>query len=58
MLDIREVIRSQLQNKIAFIRQHAIRIRIHALLIDSYVAAYRRNKGAHYPTIPLALSED
>lgn len=43
--DMSEVIKNRIGNKIAFLRQHAIRVRIHSLLVDSYVAAYRRNSG-------------
>ncbi|CAL8287692.1 unnamed protein product [Boreogadus saida] len=32
--------RDRLENKIAFIRQHGIRLRIHALLVDRYVQTY------------------
>ncbi|KAJ1097614.1 hypothetical protein NDU88_002731 [Pleurodeles waltl] len=39
--DMNQVIENRLENKIAFIRQHAIRVRIHALLVDRYVQTYK-----------------
>ncbi|KAH0632105.1 hypothetical protein JD844_020168 [Phrynosoma platyrhinos] len=39
--DLNQVIENRLENKIAFIRQHAIRVRIHALLVDRYLQTYR-----------------
>lgn len=39
--DLNQVIENRLENKIAFIRQHAIRVRIHALLVDRYVQTYK-----------------
>ncbi|XP_030208353.1 sarcalumenin [Gadus morhua] len=43
--DLNEVIENQLENKIAFIRQHAIRVRIHALLVDRYLHTYAEKLG-------------
>ncbi|KAG7266951.1 hypothetical protein CRUP_019869 [Coryphaenoides rupestris] len=43
--DLNEVIENQLENKIAFIRQHAIRVRIHALLVDRYLQTYYDRLG-------------
>jgi hypothetical protein len=40
-----QVIENQLENKIAFIRQHAIRVRIHALLVDRYLHTYHEKLG-------------
>ncbi|OCT64347.1 sarcalumenin isoform X2 [Xenopus laevis] len=39
--DLNQVIENRLENKIAFIRQHAIRVRIHALLVDRYIHTYK-----------------
>ncbi|KAM4814101.1 sarcalumenin isoform X2 [Urocitellus parryii] len=39
--DLNQVIENRLENKIAFIRQHAIRVRIHALLVDRYLQTYK-----------------
>ena len=39
------MIENQLENKIAFIRQHAIRVRIHALLVDRYLHTYAEKLG-------------
>ncbi|MEQ2205584.1 hypothetical protein XENOCAPTIV_004339, partial [Xenoophorus captivus] len=39
------VIENQIENKIAFIRQHAIRVRIHALLVDRYLQTYYDRLG-------------
>ncbi|XP_071976265.1 sarcalumenin isoform X2 [Engystomops pustulosus] len=39
--DLTQVIENRIENKIAFIRQHAIRVRIHALLVDRYLHTYK-----------------
>uniref|UniRef100_A0A1A8B752 Sarcalumenin n=1 Tax=Nothobranchius furzeri TaxID=105023 RepID=A0A1A8B752_NOTFU len=39
--DLNQVIENRMENKIAFIRQHAIRVRIHALLVDRYVQTFK-----------------
>ncbi|XP_051550937.1 sarcalumenin-like [Myxocyprinus asiaticus] len=43
--DLNQVIENRLENKIAFIRQHGIRIRIHALLVDRYLQTYYDKLG-------------
>ncbi|XP_047220418.1 sarcalumenin-like [Girardinichthys multiradiatus] len=43
--DLNQVIENQIENKIAFIRQHAIRVRIHALLVDRYLQTYYDRLG-------------
>ncbi|XP_056303209.1 sarcalumenin-like [Danio aesculapii] len=43
--DLNQVIENQLENKIAFIRQHGIRVRIHALLVDRYLQTYYEKLG-------------
>ncbi|XP_029991477.1 sarcalumenin isoform X2 [Sphaeramia orbicularis] len=43
--DLNQMIENQLQNKIAFIRQHGIRVRIHALLVDRYLQTYNDKLG-------------
>ncbi|XP_017281161.1 sarcalumenin isoform X2 [Kryptolebias marmoratus] len=43
--DLNQVIENQIENKIAFIRQHAIRVRIHALLVDRYLHTYQSKLG-------------
>ncbi|KAF6723884.1 Sarcalumenin [Oryzias melastigma] len=43
--DLNQVIENQIENKIAFIRQHAIRVRIHALLVDRYLQTYHEKLG-------------
>lgn len=43
--DLNQVIENQIENKIAFIRQHAIRVRIHALLVDRYLQTYHDKLG-------------
>ncbi|XP_062420673.1 sarcalumenin-like [Pungitius pungitius] len=43
--DLNQVIENQMENKIAFIRQHAIRVRIHALLVDRYLQTYHDKLG-------------
>uniref|UniRef100_UPI0037E8AB09 sarcalumenin-like n=1 Tax=Semicossyphus pulcher TaxID=241346 RepID=UPI0037E8AB09 len=45
MEDLNQVIENQIENKIAFIRQHAIRVRIHALLVDRYLQTYYDKLG-------------
>ncbi|XP_070552657.1 sarcalumenin-like [Ptychodera flava] len=42
--DLRDVIENRLQNKIAYIRQHAISVRIHALLVDRFVLTFNQRK--------------
>lgn len=39
------MIENQIENKIAFIRQHGIRVRIHALLVDRYLQTYQEKLG-------------
>nr|XP_055073239.1 sarcalumenin-like isoform X1 [Misgurnus anguillicaudatus] len=43
--DLNQVIENRLENKIAFIRQHGIRVRIHALLVDRYLQTYHERLG-------------
>ncbi|XP_054460292.1 titin-like [Anoplopoma fimbria] len=43
--DLNQVIENQMENKIAFIRQHGIRVRIHALLVDRYLQTYNDKLG-------------
>ncbi|XP_006790850.1 sarcalumenin-like isoform X3 [Neolamprologus brichardi] len=43
--DLNQVIENQMENKIAFIRQHAIRVRIHTLLVDRYLQTYYDKLG-------------
>ncbi|XP_051550127.1 sarcalumenin-like [Myxocyprinus asiaticus] len=43
--DLNQVIENRLENKIAFIRQHGIRVRIHALLVDRYLQTYYDKLG-------------
>ncbi|KAL6110342.1 srl [Pungitius sinensis] len=43
--DLNQVIENQMENKIAFIRQHGIRVRIHALLVDRYLQTYHDKLG-------------
>ncbi|KAM9313995.1 sarcalumenin [Pholidichthys leucotaenia] len=43
--DLNQVIENQIENKIAFIRQHAIRVRIHTLLVDRYLQTYYDKLG-------------
>ena len=39
--DLNDVIENRLENKIALVRQHAARVRIHALLVDEYLTKFR-----------------
>ncbi|XP_074485246.1 sarcalumenin isoform X2 [Sebastes fasciatus] len=43
--DLNQVIENQMENKIAFIRQHGIRVRIHALLVDRYLQTFSDKLG-------------
>uniref|UniRef100_A0A3P8VW30 Sarcalumenin n=1 Tax=Cynoglossus semilaevis TaxID=244447 RepID=A0A3P8VW30_CYNSE len=43
--DLNQMIENQMENKIAFIRQHGIRVRIHALLVDRYLQTYNDRLG-------------
>lgn len=42
--DFYQVIANQVENKIAFIRQHGYMVRIHAHLVDKYLQAFREHK--------------
>lgn len=42
--DIIEIVHNQLEKKIGLIRQQAILVRIHALLVDLYVKAFNKHK--------------
>lgn len=54
--DMYEVIRNRIYMKIAFLRQYAIRVRIHAYLVDSYVSAYKKHKGYFVEDEQLAVN--
>lgn len=43
--DLKQAIENQLENKIAFLRRHAIRVRVHALLVDRYLQTYHEKLG-------------
>lgn len=43
--DIFEVMSNRLQNKIAFLRRHAILVRNHALMIDKYVSTLSQHRS-------------
>ena len=43
--DMYQVMENRVVNKIAFIRQHAILVKIHALLVERYLAAYNSKKS-------------
>lgn len=43
--DLNEVIRNRVFNKIAFVRHHAILLRIHVLIIEQYVKAFRSRRS-------------
>ncbi|KPP64467.1 hypothetical protein Z043_117186 [Scleropages formosus] len=43
--DLNQVIENRIENKIAVIRQHGIRVRIHALLVDRYLQTLRDKTG-------------
>lgn len=45
MEDLKQAIENQLENKIAFLRRHAIRVRVHALLVDRYLQTYHEKLG-------------
>ncbi|XP_075254146.1 uncharacterized protein LOC142345735 isoform X3 [Convolutriloba macropyga] len=42
--DMNDIIENQLHNKIAMLRQHAIRVRTHALLVDRFLYMWNKNK--------------
>ena len=54
--DLNQVIENRLENKIAFIRQHGIRVRIHALLVDRYVQTYN-DKMSYFSDPELVFKE-
>ncbi|CAK8683619.1 unnamed protein product [Clavelina lepadiformis] len=39
--DVNGIIENRLENKIAFVRQHAARVRIHALLVNEYLTKFK-----------------
>jgi len=41
MQDLNEIIENSLENKIALVRQHATRVRIHALLVNEYLSTLK-----------------
>ncbi|XP_013787667.1 sarcalumenin-like isoform X2 [Limulus polyphemus] len=43
--DLREVIDKRVENRIAFTRRHAVRVRNHAKMVDCYLATYYKHKG-------------
>uniref|UniRef100_A0A8C7NWU2 Sarcalumenin n=1 Tax=Oncorhynchus mykiss TaxID=8022 RepID=A0A8C7NWU2_ONCMY len=54
--DLNQVIENRMENKIAFIRQHAIRVRIHALLVDRYVQTFK-DKMSYFSDPDLVFKE-
>ncbi|KFD52152.1 hypothetical protein M513_06997 [Trichuris suis] len=52
--DIREVIENKVRYKIASLRQYAIQVKTHALIVDSFVCAYRRKKRLFFDDEQLA----
>ncbi|XP_076362823.1 uncharacterized protein LOC143253224 isoform X2 [Tachypleus tridentatus] len=42
---LREVIDKRVENRIAFTRRHAVRVRNHAKMVDCYLATYYKHKG-------------
>lgn len=43
--DIYKVMENRVENKIAFIRQHATRVKIHSLMIDRYIEAFQKKRS-------------
>ncbi|XP_059141332.1 sarcalumenin-like [Physella acuta] len=43
--DLNQVIENQIENKIAFVRSHAIKVRLHALTIDSFLQVYYEKRS-------------
>ena len=54
--DLNQVIENRMENKIAFIRQHGIRVRIHALLVDRYVQTFKE-KMSYFSDPELVFKE-
>uniref|UniRef100_A0A5S6QRX2 Dynamin-type G domain-containing protein n=1 Tax=Trichuris muris TaxID=70415 RepID=A0A5S6QRX2_TRIMR len=52
--DIRELIENKVRYKIASLRQYAIQVKAHALIVDSFVCAYRRQKRLFFDDEQLA----
>ncbi|XP_059155633.1 sarcalumenin-like [Physella acuta] len=42
--DLNQTIENQVENKIAYVRQHASLVRLHALTIDAFIKVYEKNK--------------
>ncbi|KAM6966904.1 sarcalumenin isoform 1-T1 [Tautogolabrus adspersus] len=54
--DLNQVIENRMENKIAFIRQHGIRVRIHGLLVDRYVQTFKE-KMSYFSDPELVFKE-
>ena len=46
--DMNQVVNNILENKVANIRQHAVQVRIHALLVEKYVVAFHNQRSIFY----------
>ncbi|KAF2349961.1 Dynamin superfamily [Trinorchestia longiramus] len=54
--DIARAINSRVENRVANARRHAVRVRNHAQMVDSYLTTYNKNKG--FLTSKHKLAED
>lgn len=56
LTDLASAINSRVENRIAIARRHAVRVRNHAQMVDSYLTTFFRNKG--FLTSKHKLAED
>ncbi|XP_018014346.1 sarcalumenin-like [Hyalella azteca] len=54
--DLARAINARVENRVANARRHAVRVRNHAQMVDSYLTTYNKNKG--FLTSKHKLSED
>ncbi|XP_059155650.1 sarcalumenin-like isoform X2 [Physella acuta] len=54
--DLNQIIENQVENKIAYVRQHASLVRLHALTIDAFIKVYEKNKSYLFSNDELMLN--
>lgn len=54
--DIAKAVNSRVDNRVAIARRHAVRVRNHAQMVDTYLTTYNKNKG--FLTSKHKLAED
>ena len=56
LLDLHETIVNRVENKVAFLRKHAILVRIHALIVDKYLQVFNEQMSRFYSNDELLQS--